>query len=143
LGPRPNAAYLVDAQGNIAFRSLTSNDERVLREGLYGLVAGTPLPIGECEPRVIPTLKAIGVMRTVLELAGQDAKQDFRRELPGVYPLLCLAALFSPLPPLARGIAAIASSGGGLIAVLGSLAWLRKHQNQPSLHLTAPGDDDI
>ncbi len=129
LDPRPNAAYLIDAKGNVAFRALASNDERVLREGLYRLVAGHSLPIGEREPRVVPALKAVGVMRAVLGLAGQEARQDFRRELPGVYPLLCLAALFRPLPPLARGIAAVSISGFGLIAVLASLARLLRQRN--------------
>ena len=83
LDPRPNAAYLVDTRGNVAFRSLASNDERVLREGLHRLVAGHPLPIGEREPRMVPRLKAVGVMREVLNLAGQEAKRDVRKELPG------------------------------------------------------------
>lgn len=107
LDPRPNAAYLMDRTGNVAFRALASNDERVLREGLQALVTGRPLPVGEREPLVIPMLKASGVMREVLDRAGPQATQDIRRELPGVYPLLCLAALFRPLPPLARGVAAL------------------------------------
>ncbi|MDP9357200.1 MAG: redoxin domain-containing protein [Chloroflexota bacterium] len=124
LDPRPNAAYLMDAQGNVAFRALASNDERVLREGLQALASGQPLPIGEREPLVIPTLKAMGVMRGVLELAGQEAVGDLRRELPGVYPLLVLAALFRPLPPLFRGMAVLAIGLLGLLTLLGGLGQL-------------------
>ncbi len=124
LDPRPNAAYLMDVQGHVAFRALCSNDERVLREGLRALVSGQPLPIGEREPLVIPTLKAIGVMRGVLELAGQEAVGDVRRELPGIYPLLVLAALFRPLPPLFRGMAALAIGLLGLLTLLGGLGQL-------------------
>ena len=118
LDPRPNAAYLMDAEGNVAFRALASNDERVLRQGLRALVSGAPLPIGQREPRVVPALKAIGVMREVLDLAGQRAARDVRRELPGAYPLLRLATLFRPLPPLGRGIAAVATGLLGLAAML-------------------------
>ncbi|MDP9365616.1 MAG: redoxin domain-containing protein [Chloroflexota bacterium] len=126
LDPRPNAAYLADARGDVAFRALASNDERVLREGLRALVSGQPLPIGEREPLVIPTLKAIGVMRGVLDLAGQEAVGDVRRELPGVYPLLVLAALFRPLPPLARGTAALAIGLLSLLTLLGGFGRLLK-----------------
>lgn len=120
LDPRPNAAYLMDLQGNVAFRALCSNNERVLRDGLQALVAGGPLPIGQREPRMIPMLKAVGVMREVLSLAGPQAIQDVRRELPGLYPVLCLAALFQPFPPLARGIIAMAA---GVAAVMAPVGW--------------------
>lgn len=128
LDPRPNAAYLMDASGNVAFRALCSNDERVLREGLHALVAGYPLPIGEREPLIIPMLKAMGVMRAVLDRAGSQAKEDIRRELPGVFPLLYLAALFRPLPPLARGIVALATVA---IGAMSPVAWLiRRFRNR-------------
>ncbi len=123
LNPHPNAAYLMDTTGKVAFRALASNDERVLREGLEALVTGRPLPIGEREPVIIPMLKAVGVMREVLERAGPQAKEDIRRELPGLYPLLCLAAIFRPLPPLARGIVALAAVAVGVMA---PAAWLAR-----------------
>lgn len=124
LNPRPNAAYLMDIQGNVAFRALASNDERVLREGMEALVAGSPLPVGEREPLMIPMLKAIGVMRRVLDVAGHQARQDFRRELPGAYPLLCLASLFRPLSPLARGVAAVVATAFGPVVILVGLGRL-------------------
>ena len=132
LDPRPNAAYLMDSGGNVAFRALASNDARVLRQGLQALLAGHRNPTTEREPRVVPTLKAIGVMRGVLGLAGEDATRDVRRELPGVYPLLCLAALFRPLPPLGRGVAAVAAAAVGLAAVLGGLGRLLNRQSSRS-----------
>lgn len=121
LDPRPNAAYLLDIRGDVTFRALASNDERVLRNGLQALVEGRPLPSGEREPLMIPMLKAVGVMREVLDRAGPQATQDVRRELTGVYPLLCLAALFQPLPPLARGIVALTI---GVIGVMTPVTWL-------------------
>lgn len=123
LDPRPNAAYLMDVTGNVAFRALASNDDRVLREGLGALVTGQPLPIGEREPVIIPLLKAVGVMREVLDRAGPQAREDIRRELPGVYPLLCLAAFLRPLPPLARGMVALTTVALGVMV---SAAWLAR-----------------
>lgn len=124
LDPRPNAAYLMDTSGTVAFRALASNDARVLREGLHALVAGHRLPIGEREPRMVPTLKAMGVLDEVLDRAGRQARQDFRRELPGVYPVLRLAALFRPLPPLARAVLALAMGAVALMVPVAWLAWL-------------------
>ncbi|MDQ3302387.1 MAG: hypothetical protein M3518_03425 [Actinomycetota bacterium] len=128
LDPKPDAAYLMDADGNVAFRSVSSSDERVLRIGLEALVSRQPLPIGERQPRVVPLLKGLGMMIEILDFAGQRAKQDLRRELPPVYALACLAALFRPLPPLGRGIAAMTTSMLGLTAVLGGLGWLLKRR---------------
>lgn len=121
LDPRPNAAYVMDSSGNIAFRALASNDERVLRKGLQAVVTGQPLPIGESESLIIPMVKAVGVMREVLDLAGPQATEDIRRELPGVYPLLWLASLLRPLSPLVRGAVALAA---GVAAVLIPTSWL-------------------
>lgn len=124
LDPRPNAAYLMDTSGNVAFRALASNDERVLLEGLKSLVSGYSLLIGERETLMIPMLKAVGVMRGVLDLAGHQARQDVRRELPGVYPLLCLASVFRPLSPLARGVSAVVVTILGLAASFAYLVQL-------------------
>lgn len=129
LDPKPDAAYLVNTYGDVAFRTVSSSDERVLREGLEAIVSRQPLTIGERQPRVVPLLKGLGMMREILNLAGQEARQDFRRELPPVYALACLAALFRPLPPLGRGIAAIVTSTLGLMTVLVGLGWLLKRRS--------------
>ncbi len=67
LDPRPNAAYLMATDGTVVFRALASNDERTLRHGLAGLIAGRPLPLGERQPRLLPALRAIGVLDAVLD----------------------------------------------------------------------------
>ena len=124
LDPKPDAAYLMDADGDVAFRAVSSSDERVLRKGLEAFVSRQPLPIGERQPRVVPLLKGLGMMSDILNFAGPEARQDFWRELPPVYAVACLAALFRPLPPLGRAIAAMTTSMLGLTAVLGGLGWL-------------------
>jgi hypothetical protein len=131
LDPKPDAAYLIDADGNVAFRSVSSSDERVLREGLEAIASQQPLAVGERQPRVVPLLKGVGMAYEVLDLAGQEAKEDFRRELAPIYLLVRLAALFRPLSPFGRGIAAIATSVLGLAAVLAVLARLLERRSRP------------
>jgi hypothetical protein len=60
----------------------------------------------------------MGMTHEVLDLAGQEAKQDFRRELRPIILLVRVAAFFRPLSPFGRGIAAIVTSGLGLAAVI-------------------------
>ncbi|MDQ4076152.1 MAG: redoxin domain-containing protein [Chloroflexota bacterium] len=132
LGARnPNPAYLMDTDGTITFRSLWSNDYGALRAGLEAIISGRPSPIGERWSLVVPALKGLGVMDEVLDLAGQQARRDFRREVPPVYALVRLAALFRPLPPLGRGIAAVASGTCGLITALAGMRWLLWHGSSP------------
>lgn len=107
LDPRSNAAFLMDVDGTIACRVLASNDARSLRQGLQAMVNTNRRPIGEWQPRLVPALRAIGVMDDVLDRAGLVAKQDFRQAVPTGYALICLATLFPFLPPLARGVAAL------------------------------------
>ena len=123
LTPKPNAAYLMDTGGNVAFRALWSNDERVLRQGLEAFLAEPLPPVGERTPRLIPLMKGMGMMYELLSFSGPQAKQDVRRELLPMYAMARLAAFFRPLPPLGRGLAATGISLGGLMALAGGLRW--------------------
>lgn len=128
LDSKPNAAYLMDVHGNVAFRALWSNDEQVLRDGLSALASGQPVPLGEREPLVVPMLKGMGMMYEMLNMAGPQAKRDVLTEVPPMYAMARLAALFRPLPPLARGIAAIMTSTIAIGAIVGALrqVWVRR-----------------
>ncbi len=126
LDPKPDAAYLMDADGDVAFRTVSSSNERVLRKGLEAIVSRQPLPIGERQPRVVPLLKGLGLMYETLGFAGREAKQDLLREVPTIYALARLAALLRPLSPLGRGIGAVAASTLGLVAVLNRLRRLQQ-----------------
>jgi hypothetical protein len=48
-------------------------------------------------------------MYPVLENAGPKALDDLKREVPPVYLMARTAALFKPLPPLGRSVAAVAT----------------------------------
>jgi len=124
LDPKPDAAYLMDTDGNVAFRTVSSSNARVLREGLRATVARRPLAARERQPRVVPLLKGLGSMHEVLGLAGEEARRDLRKELPPVYLLARLAALLGPLPPLWRRIAAVAVAAAVSTAVLGGFGRL-------------------
>lgn len=121
LGGYPNAAYVMDADGKVAFRSIWSNDERVLREGLAGIVSDRPLPIGERTPRAVPMIKGMGRMYDMLSISGPTAQRDVRKEAPPMYAMARLAALFQPLPPLGRGLAAMGVSFAGMALLMGGL----------------------
>ncbi len=129
LDPRPNAAYLMDMDGNVAFRALNSNHERVLRKGIEDAVFRQPPRLGEDRTLVVPLIKGLGSMYEALDLAGGEAKRDILRELGPVYPMARLADLWGPLPPLGRGIAAIVITGMGVMTMCWRLlrwgAWPR------------------
>lgn len=115
LGGHPNAAYLLDVNGNLVYRVLWSGDERGLRAGLEQVAEGR-LPLNESGARLLPLLSGLGLMAEVLEAAGPQAEADARSETGVVYGLAKLARLFRPLPPMARGAAAVAVAGLGLVA---------------------------
>ncbi len=123
LDPRPNAAYLMDTQGNVAFRALNSNDERVLWRGFEDAICRHPPGLTESQSRAIPLMKGLGMMYEALDLAGEEAKRDILRELGPVCPMARLAGMLRPLSPLGRGIAAIAITGLGVTAVCAGLPW--------------------
>lgn len=124
LDPKPSAAYLMDAAGRVVLRALWANDESVVREGLEAVASGRPLPVGERQTKVVPLLSGMGMMDEVLQQAGREARSDLWREAPPLYALARLAGLFRPLPPLARGAAAVSVGLIGAAAVVGGVAWL-------------------
>lgn len=128
LDEKPNSAYLVDPDGTVVFRSLWSNDEAVLREGLEAAAEGRRPEPAQREPRLRPMLAGIGEMYRILGLAGREARRDVRREVPPLYLIAKTADLFRPLPPRARSAAAAAVLGVGLGAAVGAAgyAWRRR-----------------
>ncbi len=131
LDSRPNAAYLMHTDGKIAFRALNSNHERVLRKGIEGAVFRQPPRLGEDRTIVAPLIKGLGSMYEALDLAGEEAKRDILRELGPVYPMARLADQLGPLPPLARGIAAIVITGTGVMWMCWRLLLLLRRSAWP------------
>lgn len=93
LDPKPNAAYLVDRDGRVAFRALWSNDrEDVLRKPLEQVVAGKPLA-AEHQGRIIPMMRGVARMDRMLEQSGPTARRDVLRSAPPVYAMARLTEL--------------------------------------------------
>lgn len=108
LDPKPHAAYFVDANGTVVGRLLWANDRGALRRALQALAAGRRP--GEIENKLVPMVRGLGMIDEALSQAGGYARTDFRREVPPMYAMARLAGLFRPLPPLGRGVAALATS---------------------------------
>ena len=116
LDPKPHSAYLVDANGIVVGRVLWANDSRALHRAMEALVAGQAP--GETENKVVPMMRGLGKIDEVLSQAGGYARTDFRREVPPMYAMARLAGLFRPLPPLGRGVAAVATSLAAIALVV-------------------------
>lgn len=118
LDPKPNAAYVMAEDGTVAFRTLWSNDAHAMRDGLRRVLEGDAA-FGQKQTRLIPMISGMGSMYQVLERSGPTAKRDVLRQAPPMYAMARIADLYRPLPPLARGLAAMATVG---VAMLG-LSW--------------------
>lgn len=106
LDAKPNAAYLIGADGTVLFRSLWSNHEWTLREAVATVAAGGT-PMEEREPRLMPMLAGVGEMYRILELAGEDAKRDVLYGAPPIYLLARIAHMLPLAGPLNRGLGAL------------------------------------
>ncbi|BDG08140.1 TlpA family protein disulfide reductase [Anaeromyxobacter paludicola] len=113
LGGNSNAAFLVDPNGRVAFRSLWSNDERVLGGALRAMVEGRSGAPFERERRVVPMARGLARVDEVVRAAGPAAVEDLRRETPLVFAAAELAWFFRALTPLGR---AVVLGGAALLA---------------------------
>jgi hypothetical protein len=116
LGGNSNAAHLMDPGGNVAFRTLWSNDERVLRRALRAVASGTPDHPFERERRVIPRVRGLARVDEVVRAAGPQALEDLRREAPLVFAAAEVAWVWRALTPLGR--VAVAACGAVAMAAL-------------------------
>jgi hypothetical protein len=122
LGSNSNSAHLVDPNGNIAFRTLWSNDEAVLRSALRAVAAGRPDHPFERERRVLPMARGLAHVDEVVRAAGPAAVDDLRREAPLVYAAAEVAWVWRTLTPLGRVVLVTA----GAAAVVGAYAAARR-----------------
>jgi len=133
LSSLPCATYLVDAGGRVFFRSLWSNDPRVLRQALAALARGDAPAAGQDERRFLPLLRGLGGMHEVLSRAGQKAKRDALRQILPLYVVSRIAGLFRPLPHLARSVAALTTGVLGLAAAVLVLGLLTRRAGRAAV----------
>jgi hypothetical protein len=70
-------------------------------------------------------LSGLGSMHEVLQASGRQARRDVMRQAWPMYGLARVASWYRPLPPLARGIAALLTASA---AVGGAIVLLQKVQ---------------
>ena len=118
LDPKPNAAFLMNREGIILFRSLWAADRDALRQALAAAAAGRALERNQSQAMIGPVTRAMGRVQEVMQRGGPTAVKDLW--LAGFPMALAgrVATLFSPLSPDQRGIAAVLTLALGMLIVL-------------------------
>ncbi|MEX1037653.1 MAG: hypothetical protein WDZ96_02200 [Acidimicrobiia bacterium] len=124
LDPKPNAAYLVDTQGTILFRSMWSSDHKALYSALAATSAGSTPDKLQSTRTMGPFLRAVGYVDRVIRSAGPSASRDLLRSAPPMLLGARLAGLFHQVSPNRRGHALLATTGAIVLAVIAALALL-------------------
>ncbi len=117
LGGNSNSAHLMDAAGNVAFRSLWSNDEKVLREALRSVSEGRAGHPWERERRWVSLLRGVARADDVVRPAGREAVEDLRREAPLLFAAAEAAWVWRTLTPFGRAVV------GGTALLAAATAW--------------------
>ncbi|MFQ5947747.1 MAG: TlpA family protein disulfide reductase, partial [Acidimicrobiia bacterium] len=73
LDGKPNAAWIIDTDGQIIFRSHWAKDERGLRRALEAVQRGLVPPRPKSSAMVLPVARAMGHLNDVLGRAGPPA----------------------------------------------------------------------
>ena len=118
LDAKPNAAYLMDKSGKIAFRTLFAGDDAALGQALRSVSRGRPAPKKESSAMLKPMALAIGFIESILEEAGPQAQRDMIRVAPPLILAAKIASLFQFLAEPHRGTAALIS----IVVVLAAIA---------------------
>jgi hypothetical protein len=93
LDPKPNAVYLMDTDGRVAFRSLWANDrEGILRSALQQVAAGRS-PKGQHQGRLVPMVRGLAEMDRMLTLSGPTARHDVKKAAPPMYAMARLMGM--------------------------------------------------
>ena len=124
LDPKPNAAFLMNSEGIILFRSLWAADRDAMRQALAAAAAGRAPERKQSETLLGPVIRAMGQVQEVMNRGGPQAVSDLWR---AGFPMALagrVATFFTPLSPDQRGIAAVLTLALGMLAALGMLgAW--------------------
>lgn len=123
LDSKPNAAFLFDGDGILAFRSLWASDHNGLRSALAAVARGRSPRASESRAMVAPMARALGFIDEVIDRAGPSARRDLWRS---VFPMAIAAWMTKGVAfvhPARRGAAAGAVALCGLaVTVLAVLA---------------------
>jgi hypothetical protein len=93
LDPKPNAVYVMDIDGRVAFRALWSNDRESILSAALDAVARGRTPVGQHQGRMIPMMRGVAEMDRMLESSGPTARRDVLCAAPPVYAMARLVGL--------------------------------------------------
>jgi hypothetical protein len=123
LDPKPHAAYLMGADGQVLWRTMWANVPELLEDGLRAAAADRIPDRREREPRLRPMLTGAARMWDVLGQAGGHARTDVAREAPPMLLTAWLAWLLAPLPMSMRARGALAT-GLSMAPLVGVATWV-------------------
>lgn len=121
LDEKPYAVWLADRSGVIDYHGLWAGDDKGLEQALDAVIRGVPPSQQESQQRVTPMAMGVGKMREIALQSGPRATNDLWRAAPPMAAVAWLADLYRPLPPTWRTIAAVATVGDGLAAIISSV----------------------
>jgi hypothetical protein len=130
LDPKPDAAYLVDTDGVVMFRSLWANHPGPIEKALRAAAGGRKGPLGQNETKLPSVLRGTGTMWATLSAAGPVALKDVALHAPPMALSARVAHALRPLPPLARGALGTALPMGAMAGMVGVAAARRKQQRR-------------
>ncbi len=121
IDTKPNAAYVIDRDGTIAFRSIWARDERSLRGALVSVASGEAPPRRESKAMIGMVTRAAGSVHEVMRRAGPPAERQHLIANPPLETAALVAPLFRPIirDPDRRGIAAVVTLSALAAAVIG------------------------
>jgi hypothetical protein len=117
LGSRPNSAYVIGPSGTILFRAQWANETEAIREALAAIVAGEAPPHPTVSRTFHSMTQMIGYMNPVLDAAGKGARFDTWKLVPPLGLMMALSELFFFLPRNKRGLPAMISTIGLMVAI--------------------------
>lgn len=116
LDAKPNAAFLLDATGEVVFRAQWARDDRSIRKALQSVLAGTAPAKNRSRAMLGPIARAMGSVDDVMRTAGPGATRDLWWSASPMATAGLVARLFRFKRKDHRGIAAVAVVGA-LMAV--------------------------
>lgn len=118
LDEKPNAVWLTNRDGIIVYRGLWAGDEKGLLQALDAVIQGAFPREQESRRRLGPMAMGVGKMREMTRQSGPRAERDLWRTAPPMAAMAWLADLYQPLPPKWRTIAAAATLGAAVSAIV-------------------------
>lgn len=121
LDPKPNAAFLMDSDGKILFRSLWAADRDTLHQALSAASEKRAPAIRQSQKLIGPVARAMGQVQEVMDRAGPQAVRELW--MAGL-PMALAGRIASYIPwftPDGRGVAAVLIMAAAMLVAIGIL----------------------